>query len=346
MRILHAAFSDRVSGSSRYVCDLAQRQLQAGHAVGVALPAPGAGVTIYDSLPANVEIMSTLVSPGFIGLSRAIGAFKPDVLHFHDGRGPRAVRWIPGRPASVATLHLGYKKAMASADGLIRIAEWQEVDAYRGLVTTVRNWRTASAQIPVESARMLRESIGAGPGTFLVGCVGRHHPTKGADILLDAFRQVAGPDAMLAFVGDGVERAALEARAAGDPRIHFLGVRLDVDAWYAAFDAFVTPSYSEHSPLVVLEAMDAGLPIAAAANLGSAEMLDGQPARLFPPGDVEALAGVLQEWVVNPPPRVDYDMSRFDPDRAVSAIERFYRQAIVARSPGTAKRGRAAAMTP
>lgn len=140
MRILHAALSDRVSGSSRYICDLARRQAQAGHALGVALPAHDAGSSIYDSLPAGVEVLSTLASPGFIGLARAIAAFRLDVLHFHDGRGPRAVRWIPDRPASVVTLHFGYKRAMAPANGLIRIAAWQDVGAYQGQVATVRNW--------------------------------------------------------------------------------------------------------------------------------------------------------------------------------------------------------------
>jgi glycosyltransferase involved in cell wall biosynthesis len=330
LRVLHVAFSDRVSGSSRYICDLAVRQSRGGHQVGITLPARGQGVSIYDSLPDGVEVISALGSPGVFGLARAIGDFKPDILHFHDGRGPRAARWIPGRPPSVATLHLGYKKAMAHADVLIRIGEWQDVSAYRGPVIDIPNWRTASPPVPPEQALALRESVGAGKGGFLLGCVGRLHPSKGADVLVDAFRRTSAPHAILVFIGDGPERTALKARAAGDPRIRFLGLRTDVDAWYSALDAFVTPSYAEHSPLVVLEAMSAGLPIAASANPGSAEMLRGQPAPLFPPGDVDALARILAGWVTAPPSRVRYDLSRFDPNRAGALIEGSYAQAIAA----------------
>src|SRR5262249_16350340 len=162
MRILHAAFSTLVSGSSRYVSDLGARQVAAGHSVGVALPPkPEQGVSIYDSLPRGLKILPKLESPGWLGLPHAIAAFKPDILHFHDGRGPRAIRWIPNPPPSVITLHLGYKKAFAPADGLIRIADWQDASAYTGPVITVRNWRTRAAPVPLERAQAQRASVGA-----------------------------------------------------------------------------------------------------------------------------------------------------------------------------------------
>lgn len=331
LRILHAASSDRVSGSSRYICDLGQRQRDAGHAVGVALPRRGPGGSIYDSLPPGLEVLSVLGSPGWLGLARAIRAFRPDILHFHDGRGPRAIRWLPGHPPSVITLHLGYKRAMKPADGLIRIARWQQVSPYRGPVVDVANWRPAAPPRPQDEALALRAGLGVGPEQLLIGCVGRLHPQKGAAVLIDAMQRVPAKDVVLAFVGDGPDRASLMTLAEGDPRVRFLGHRTDVDAWYGAFDSFVTPSYSEHSPLVVLEAMAAGLPIAAAANPGSAEMLEGQPASLFPPGDAEALAAILRDWASARPARRAYDMSRFDPDRAAETIEDFYRKVIAAR---------------
>lgn len=332
LRILHAASSDRVSGSSRYICDLGQRQRDAGHTVGVALPRRGPGGSIYETLPPGLEVLPLLGSPGWLGLARAIGRFRPDIIHFHDGRGPRAIRWIPGHPPSVITLHLGYKRAMKPADGLIRIARWQDVAPYRGPVVDVANWRPAAPQAArADAAHALRAGLGVGPQQVLIGCVGRLHPQKGAAVLVEGMRGLTATDVVVAFVGDGPERASLAALAQDDPRVRFLGHRTDVDAWYGAFDAFVTPSYSEHSPLVVLEAMAAGLPIAAAANPGSAEMLEGQPASLFPPGDAAALAAILQGWTAGRPARRAYDMRRFDPDRAAAAIEAFYREVIAIR---------------
>ena len=302
--------------------------------MAVALPRRGGGVSIYDSLPPSVQVLSTLSGVHWLGLARAIWAFRPDVVHFHDGRGPAAIRWIPGRPASVATLHLGYKKAMGAVDGLVRIAPWQTVGTYRGLVAEAPNWRLTPTPVTPEQIQDLRALAGAGPDNFLIGCVGRLHPAKGADILLDAFQQVDWPDARLVFVGDGAERKALEAKAR-DPRVRFVGFRTDVDAWYRTIDALAAPSFMDQFGMVLVEAMGAGLPIAAAANKGALQTLRDQPVGLFDPGDVRGLMRILEDWRNARPRPVAYDLSSFGPDAPVAAIRTLYRQAM-ARRPALA----------
>ena len=333
LRILHAAFCERVSGSSRYICDLSARQTGDGHTVAVALPRRGGGVSIYDSLPADVDVFPTLPTLSglhWLGLARAIWAFRPDIVHFHDGRGPAAIRWIPGRPASVITLHLGYKKTMSPADGLVRIAPWQALGTYRGLVAEAPNWRLTPTPVTQAQIQDLRALAGAEPDDFLIGCVGRLHPAKGADVLLDAFQQVHWPKARLVFVGDGAERQALEAKAQ-DPRVRFVGFRTDVDAWYRSIDALAAPSFMDQFGMVLVEAMGAGLPIAAAANKGALQTLRGQPVGLFDPGDVQGLSHILEDWREVRPGKAAYDLSAFGPEAPVAAIRALYRQAMAAR---------------
>ena len=332
LRILHAAFCTRVSGSSRYICDLSARQAGEGHAVAVALPPRGRGVSIYDSLPDGIDVLPTLSGLHWLGLARAIRDFRPDVVHFHDGRGPAAIRWLPRRPASVATLHLGYKKAMGAVDGLVRIAPWQPVGPYRGPVAEAPNWRMTPTLVTDHQVQALRALAGAGPDDFLIGCVGRLHPAKGADVLLEAFKQVAWPQARLVFVGDGVERAALEAKAQ-DPRVRFVGFRTDVDAWYRTIDALAAPSFMDQFGMVLVEAMGAGLPIAAAANKGALQTLRDQPVGLFEPGDVDGLKQILERWRDQRPAPPRYDLLRFGAEPSVAAIRALYRQAMTRRPP-------------
>ncbi|HEV7759170.1 MAG TPA: glycosyltransferase, partial [Acidimicrobiales bacterium] len=113
----------------------------------------------------------------------------------------------------------------------------------------------------------------------------------------------------LEVVGDGPDRAALEAqsRALGlDDRVRFLGRQPRdgvVDALRRA-SAVVIPSIvgaggdMEGTPVVLCEAMAAGVPVVASALGGLEECLvDGKTGLLVPPGDVEALARALSRVV-------------------------------------------------
>jgi glycosyltransferase involved in cell wall biosynthesis len=114
---------------------------------------------------------------------------------------------------------------------------------------------------------------GAGPVLLSVGAVS---PRKGSDLLLEAWNRLLPrfPDLEVVLVGprhDLVPKkegrfeariADLVARSGRPDRVHFLGVRDDVDALYAAADLVVLPTSREGgTPNVVLEAMACGVPV-------------------------------------------------------------------------------------
>jgi glycosyltransferase involved in cell wall biosynthesis len=107
------------------------------------------------------------------------------------------------------------------------------------------------------------------------------------------------PDLRLTLVGDGPERAGLEARAQGlGGHVDFVGYKsqTEVAALLREATALVLPSFAEGLPVVLMEALAAGVPVVATRIAGVAELVeDGVSGRLVPPGDVVALRAALAE---------------------------------------------------
>jgi glycosyltransferase involved in cell wall biosynthesis len=107
-----------------------------------------------------------------------------------------------------------------------------------------------------------------------------------------------GCDAVLLLVGEGRERTRLSALAAelglGD-RLQFLGTRRDLPVLFAAMDVFAFPSRWEGTPLALIAAMAAGLPVVATPVGGIPDVLkDGATGRLVPVDNVPALTEALR----------------------------------------------------
>jgi colanic acid/amylovoran biosynthesis glycosyltransferase len=139
-------------------------------------------------------------------------------------------------------------------------------------------------------------------------CVGRLVADKGQGVLLDALAALRreGIDVRVTFAGDGPERAALQHRAgrlgvAG--AVTFEGpVSQDrLRRLYAAADVFCLPSFAEGVPVVLMEAMAAGLPVVSTRVMGIPELVeDGVSGELVPPGRPDSLAAAIRKLTAEP----------------------------------------------
>jgi glycosyltransferase involved in cell wall biosynthesis len=336
MRILHVLFSSRIAGSERYCIDLANRQANLGHEVHVA-GKPGSPMAT--ALASNVRFHGFNWMLRRFRLGRLIDRLAPDVCHGHLSAACKALKSVPLHVKTVGSLHVGYKPHQhASLGGLICVnrAQARRLGDYRGLARTIPNWMPLA---PVQSSdKGIREELGLSDDTFLVGAVGRLHPSKGMDVLISAFRASAPATAALVILGEGPQRADLERLCAGDSRIHLPGYRADVYPCLQDLDLFVSPSREESFGLAILEAMSTGVPIIATAAEGPAEFLRDQPAVMVAPGAIDAMAGELavayRRFCADELPRVGYDLSLFDPDARLANIMDFYSQVIESRQLG------------
>ena len=114
---------------------------------------------------------------------------------------------------------------------------------------------------------------------FVIGTVGRLAPEKNQRILIDALSALReqGVPAHLLLVGDGSERAALEAyadRTRMTRHVTFAGAQQDVRALLSIMDVFVLPSTRvETFSNAALEAMAMGLPVVLSRIGGADEMI-------------------------------------------------------------------------
>ena len=185
-----------------------------------------------------------------------------------------------------------------------------------------------------------RAQLGLAADDVLVTAVGRIHPDKGFDLLIEAAARVnsAHPAAHFAIVG-GTDsqsyRDALERRIAElglGAHVHLVPFRSDVPALLAQSDLFVLSSRREGHPFVLLEAMACGLPVVATRCGGVAETVaERETGMTVPIGDADALAVAIGVLVA------DGDMRRrfgaagservrrlFSAPRMVSALEQAY----------------------
>ncbi len=267
-------------------------------------------------------------------LFRVMRAFRPAVIHTHSyvlryslpaGLAARA-------GAMVHTVHnLAAKEVDLTGRLIHRVAFRRRVAAVAVGEQVRRSYRECygtepAATIPngIDVAsfrrpgarRQWRQENGFAESDFLIASVARLEPQKNPLGLIESFAQAFGPQAFgdaphgrLLLAGDGSLREAARAYAAQRgvaDRVHFLGVRAEVAEMLAACDLFALSSHWEGSPLAVMEAMAAGLPVVATAVGGVPELVaDGETGILVPAGEERAFAAALVSLARDPSRRQD-----------------------------------------
>jgi glycosyltransferase involved in cell wall biosynthesis len=280
----------------RGVRDLAA--IQCGKHEVVVAAAPNIIERFPRSLPtAKLPLHLNRRDPRLIwALRQELRKFPPDVVHAHGNKAAALVnlaRFFLPRMARVATVH-GTKRStrvFAPYDCVIAVSRRAgeqlgrpHVVVWNGLAPARQEQKSDASGLPF-----------VGTGKPLLLAVGRLVPVKGFDILIKALKAV---DANLWLVGDGPDRAALEALARAEgvaDRVWFAGFRDDVGRLMQLADMLVISSRYEGFPFVLVEILQRRRPVVATRVGGVEEVL---PAKwLCDCENADALAELLNRAV-------------------------------------------------
>lgn len=335
LRVAHIIAPGLVGGANTVVRLLATTQHAQGDRVMV-LAIVGARERDHPFLDglraAGIEAIAIEVPRrGYAAERRRVGAllagFAPSLVHTHGYRADvvdaPAARAL-GVPV-VTTVHGftggGWKsqcyewlqrRAFRKHDAVVAVSEALVADIAAGGVPRGRIHCVPNVFEPTMDALSrveARIALGLPEAGYVIGWVGRLSREKGGDVFLDALARMSPSAGVTAVViGDGPERDALErqARTSGiGGRVRFQGALPGAERYFRSFDLFALSSRTEGTPMVVLEARAAGVPVVATSVGGVPALLADSPDHLVPPEDPGALAEAMMASMNDPRPATE-----------------------------------------
>ena len=307
--VAHVIAPGAVGGAESVVRILAAgRHERMGHTHVIALVDRTGSYPWVEALRGQGVPITTLVSGRRQYLTEArtiaesLNVLGADVVHSHVYHAD-FVSYLAGRHAPVATVatyhgHVG-------GDVRNRLYEWADrrlLARFDAVVCVSRRNReklhlipNGVASVDTLSRERARTDLGLHPTGSVLGWVGRLSHEKGLDLLIEAMTRLDQLDIELVVIGEGPERDRLTARAAqAGVSVRFLGEREYAASVFTAFDVLVSSSRTEGLPMVLLEAMSAGVPIVAFGVGGIPQLLNEETGWIVPAGDVQRLADAIR----------------------------------------------------
>lgn len=321
IRVLHVVAPGLVGGLERVVHALLAGQVAGGLEAHVAvvldaggdgshfleqLAETGAGIHVWRLPPRAYRRERALLA----ALCRELG---PDVVHTHGYRpdvvdAPVARRL---RIATVTTVH-GFT-AGGWKNRAYQVLQRRAYRRFDAVVTVSRPLAAmlAGGNIPPERLHCepnawfggatpldrteARRALDLPADGFRAGFVGRLGPVKGPDLFVEAVALLGDLPVQASVVGSGPLRRSLEERAASlgiAGRFRWHGLVRDMGRLMRALDVLVLSSRSEGTPIVLFEAMAAGIPVVATGVGGVPDVVGPDEALVVDPVPASIASGV------------------------------------------------------
>jgi glycosyltransferase involved in cell wall biosynthesis len=316
IRVLEVLATLRRAGAERVATSLARGlDKERFETAVVSLYPPFEGGFEPDLAAHGVPVTHLGKRPGFDPrmwprLKRLFRDFRPDIVHTHSY--VLRYAWPVGEGRIVHTVHNLARREVelfgrvihrfAFRRGVVPVAISAEIarsfERVYGFApaAVIPNGAEVRAGFRPEARQRWRAANGFGEDDLLLVSLARLEPQKNPLGLIDAFARAA-PTGHLVMAGEGsllkeCRRRAERRDLAG--RVHLAGLCRDVPELLSACDLFVLASDWEGSPVAVIEAMAARLPVVATAVGGVPELVDdGLTGMLVPARDPSAMAGAM-----------------------------------------------------
>jgi glycosyltransferase involved in cell wall biosynthesis len=332
IQILHLVNGEHYSGAER-VQDLLARQLpKFGCEVGFACVKPRRFPEARQSKHAPLFKMpmrgrfDLRVVKHIVELVRSDGY---ELIHAHTPRTALVGRMAAVRAGVPFVYHVhspagrdSTRRLLNSVNALVEWATVRDADRLIAVSPSVREYMIRRG-VPAERVVYVPNGVplashnierAAPTHTWTLGAIALFRPRKGVEVLLEALAALRsrGANLRLRAVGSfetaGYESTirALAVRLGLEGAVDWIGFTRNVNRELAKIDVFVLPSlFGEGLPMVVLEAMAAGLPVVASRVEGVPEaVVHRQTGLLVEPSSVSQLAAAIDQFIKG---EVDYD---------------------------------------
>ena len=330
LSIFHLLAPARFGGLETVVITLGSALATKGHRVTVGLvvePGDEERHPVAEALSGTGVDIELLVVSGrdYLRERRIVGEViarcAADVLHTHGYR-PDIIDAPVARRMSVPTVTTvhgfcggGWKDRLYEAlqvrafrhfDAVIAVSdrlsdEIRDRGVDRSRVYSIQNaWQSRNPPLPGDVARRM---LGLPLDVPTVGWVGRMSREKAPSVMIQAAAGTERAGVLFSMIGEGPERASSEesARALGlGDRVRWHGSVPDAGTLLKAFDVVVLTSWTEGTPMLLLEAMSAGVPIVTTAVGGIPDVVSTNEAMLCDAGDVAQIARAIDEVLDDP----------------------------------------------
>ncbi|MEX1223910.1 MAG: glycosyltransferase [Pirellulales bacterium] len=323
VKVLHLINGEHYAGAEKVQDVLAARLGDFGYQVGFACLKPGRFPTARQAqhVPlVELPMQSRIDLKPLKRLARLIRDEQYQLVHSHT---PRTVM-VGGVAARLAGVPLVHHVHMQTQGELVhrmrgKLNAWVERRSLKraarviAVSDSLRRY-IVNQGVPAERVVVAHNGVPSPPlfrddqpplSNWTIGCVALFRPRKGIEVLLDAVAGLRqrGLPARLRMVGR-FETADYEreirrqaARLDLEPYIDWIGFTTDVNAQLVQMDVLVLPSVlPEGLPMVVIEAMAAGVPVVGSDVDGVTDCIqDGHDGLLAAPGDAESLRSQLAQ---------------------------------------------------
>jgi len=321
VRIVQIVEDLELGGLERLAVNLAIEQHKTGDPVTVYC-LYGAGPLAANLTSAGIPVVPFQKSPGFsiatiLAMAKRLRADRADVIQGHNPGvhhyAALAAR-LAGVPVCINTRHsvttsrdLPYQEryfrwVKPLTSHVVFVCDFVRRGLERKLGYPPEKCSVILNGIPLDPFLAHPASPGSRRPRIRFGTIGRLVPAKGHAVLLDAFARVVleVPDAELSIFGYGALHDPLAeqiARLGLEGKARLEGTTENPPKTLQDLDVFVFSSLNEGLPLVILEAMAAGLPVVSTDVGGIPEVLSKNSAWMCRPGDAEALARAMLDAV-------------------------------------------------
>ena len=325
LKIMHVILSKGFAGSEKYVVDLTCHQYENNQVYVIILKQ---NKELKNSLEKKLKIYEIGRFLKKYNIQKIINKIKPQIVHTHLGEAAKLVQKSK-EYKTVATMHMNYKyKDYKNSDAIIvsNNTQYREIrKKYFGKLFKSYLW--VKLPKPEINKKNLRKNLNLPKKNFIFGSIGRFHPQKGFDILIECFQEMNLENCTLILIGNGHEKYKfLETK---NNNFKIIGQIKNVSNYYNLFDVGLLFSRWETFGYSLIEAMQFKLPIISSIHIGNKDWINKFKIIRVNLNNKKQLKDTIKKLYKLKPKKKKYDLKMFDYKRNCEAITSIYNKILV-----------------